>query len=136
MREGAQSTGTEACIDTPELDEVKAEDQGLVRDVIAVLSAIQHPNAVIKGWVVMPKTTFYEVVAQMDLKAGVCEISQGDMDLLKQLDTNRVSSSVRVTGAGGQVVVRVMKRSERVMTTEYDIIRVQKRARMWSSLWG
>jgi hypothetical protein len=115
----------------PELDEVKAEDKGLVRDVIAVLAAIQHPNALIKGWVVNPKPKFYEVLGTIDLKAGECEISHGDMEVLKQLDVHRVSPSVVISGQSGQLVVRVTRKSERVMVTEHDIIRIQKRARWW-----
>ena len=115
----------------PDLDEVKAEDRALVRDVIAVLSAIQHPNTVIKGWVVNPKPKFYEVLGTIDPKTEECEISHGDMELLRQLDTHRVSPSVRISGPSRHVAVRVMRKSERVMVTEYDIIRVQKRARWW-----
>jgi hypothetical protein len=131
MQEEGTSAESGAYNEEPELDEVKAEDRGLVRDVIAVLSAIQHPNIVIKGWVVNPKTKFYEVLGTVDLKAGECEISHGDMELLKQLDRHRVSPSVRMSALSGQVVVRVTPKSERVMVTEYDIIRVQKRARWW-----
>ena len=127
MQEGCLT----ALAEDPELDDVKAEDRGLVRDVIAVLSAMQHPNTVIKGWVVNPKTTHYEVLGTICLKAGECEISHGDMDLLRQLDSHRVSSSVRISPQSAQVAVRVARKSERVMVTEYDIIRVQKRSRLW-----
>jgi hypothetical protein len=127
MQEGGAATFTE----TPELDEVKAEDRALVRDVIAVLSAMQHPNTVIKGWVVNPKTGFYEVLGTIDLKSGECEISYKDMELLRVLDTHRIEPSVRISGLSAQVAVKVVQRSERVMVTEYDIIRVQKRSRWW-----
>jgi hypothetical protein len=125
-------------METPELDEVREEDRGLVRDVIAMLSAIQHPNTLIKGWVVNPKPKFYEVMGTIDPKAEECEISHEDMDLLRRLDVHRVSPAVRLdvhrvspTGPLGHLVVRVMRKSERVMVTEYDIIRVQKRTRWW-----
>jgi hypothetical protein len=117
----------------PELEEVQVEDRPLVKDVIAVLSAMQHPNTVIRGWVVtIPKATrFYEVLGSLDLKAGECEVTLEDMELLKQLDLYRVAPSLRITAAAAHLVVRVTRRSERVMVSEHSIVRVQKRARWW-----
>jgi hypothetical protein len=131
MQDNAASVATAVYTDKPELDEVKAEDRPLVRDVIAVLSAIQHPLPLIKGWVVIPKPKFYEVLGTIDQKIGECEIRNKDLDLLCQLDTHRVSPSVRLSDSSAQLVVQVTRRSEPVMITEYDIIRVQKRTRWW-----
>jgi hypothetical protein len=115
----------------PELEEVQAEDRPLVKDVIAVLSAMQHPNTVVKGWVVTPKARFYEVLGSLDLKAGECEITHEDMELLKQLDLYRVAPSLRISATSAHLVARVTRRSERVMVSEHSIVRVQKRAWWW-----
>jgi hypothetical protein len=126
-------TVKESCTlaEDPELDEVDAEDRVLVKDVIAVLSAMQHPNTVIKGWMVSPKTKFYEVQGSLDLKTGECEISHEDMDLLKQLDLYRVAPSLRISATSAHLVARVLRKSVRVMVNEHSIVRVQKRARWW-----
>jgi hypothetical protein len=118
-------------VDDPELDEVKEEDRPLIKDVISVLSAMQQPARVCKGWSVKPKgTTHYEVTGYIDTKGGEWEVFYDDLDLIRKLDYARISPvSVRVSGLSAQVFVRVLSRTERVMLTECDIIRVQKRTR-------
>lgn len=118
-------------VEDPELDEVKEEDRPLIKDVISMLSAMQHPVRVCKGWSVKPKgTTHYEVAGFIDTKGGEWEVFYDDLDLIRKLDYARISPvSVRVSGLSAHVCVRVLSRSERVMVTECDIIRVQKRTR-------
>jgi hypothetical protein len=120
-----------AYVEDPELDEVKEGDRKLIKDVISVLSALQHPSKVCKGWSVKPyQSTHYDVVGHIDTKAGGWEVCYDDLDLIRRLDYGRIGSvSVRVTGLSSQICVRVLSHSERVMVTECDIIRVRKRSR-------
>ena len=87
----------------------------------------------IKGYIVSPKTRYYEVQAFIDTKNGEWEVGFEGLDVLKALDLHRVRPvTVRVTGQSAQIVVGVLRRAERVMVTEHDVIRVQRK-RKW--LW-
>ena len=132
---GDDMTVSSTTVESLELDEVNPEDKPLVSDVICMLSAMKRPNKVIKGYIVSPKATHYEVQAFVDTRNGEWEICFEELDLLKRLDDNRVRPvTVRASGQSVQVVVGILKRSERVMLIEHDVIRVQKRARWlpWS----
>jgi hypothetical protein len=121
-----------AYVENPDLDEVKPEDRSLIKDVVSVLSAIQHPNRLCKGWSVKPQgTTHYDVVGHIDTKAGRWAVFYDDLDLIRKLDYARIGGvSVRMSGPlSAEIYVRVTSQSERVMVTECDIIRVHKRAR-------
>jgi len=123
---------TKAYVENPDLDEVKSEDRSLIKDVVSVLSAIQHPNRMCKGWSVKPRgTTHYDVIGNIDTKGGNWVVFYDDLDLIRKLDYARIGSvSVRMTGPlSAEIYVRVTSQSERVMVTECDIIRVHKRAR-------
>ena len=119
----------------PALDDVRTEDRGLVKDVIAMLEAMQQPSLLCKGWSVKPGVSpagahFYEVSAFIQAKNGEWEVFSDDLDLLRSVDYLRVGPvSVKVTGASAQIRARVLSRAERVMITESDIIRVRKRSR-------
>ncbi len=117
--------------DGPDLEGVKEEDRGLVRDVITLLAGLQHPGQLCRGWNVNPiGTTHYEVNGLIDAKQGEWEVFLEDLDLVQRLDPFRVKSvSVRVAGQAAQVRVAVMSRTERVLVTEYDVLRVRKRRR-------
>ena len=119
-------------IDPSELDGVKPEDRTLVSDVIAVLSAL--PSKLIKGYVVCPKGSSYEVQGFIDTKDGNWEVSSEDMDLLRRVDDYRIRPpSVRITKQSACIVVGVLSRSEPLAVCEHDIVRVKKRTRFW---WG
>jgi hypothetical protein len=122
-------------VDSLELDEVAPEDRSLVTDVVSVLSSFKRPNKIVKGYIVCPRATYYEVQAFVDTRNGEWEIGCDDLELLKRLDDNRVRPvTVRASGQSVQIVVGVLKRSERVMLIEHDVIRVRKRQR-WLP-WG
>ncbi len=123
----------QAAGDEPDLDGVKEEDRALVRDVIALMSALQHPGQLCKGWNVNPiGTTHYEVNGMIDAKQGEWEVFIEDLELLQRLDPFRVKNvSVRATGQATQLRVTVLSRTERVMVTEFDVLRVRKRRRWW-----
>jgi hypothetical protein len=117
-------------VDSLELDEVDKEDRALVADVVSVLSALKRSSLVVKGYIVCPRATYYEVQAFVDTRNGEWEIGCDDLELIKRLDDNRVRPvTVRAAGQSVQIVVGVLKRSERVMVTEHDVIRVRKRQR-------
>lgn len=133
MEEMQPPAKTTTSIESLDLDEVAPEDRNLVSDVISVLSTLQHPNKVIKGYIVSPKTRYYEVQAFIDTKNGEWEVGFEGLDVLKALDLHRVRPvTVRVTGQSAQIVVGVLRRAERVMVTEHDVIRVQRKRRwLW-----
>lgn len=128
---------TQAYVEDPAIDDiVKPEDQPLVKDVISMLSALQHPNNVCKKWTVSlkpVKTTQYEVTGLVDTKSGAWQVSHSDLDLLRQLNYARVGPvCVKGTGTAVEISVTVTSMGERAMVTEYDIIRVNKKARWFS----
>ena len=120
-------------IEESDLDGVKEEDRTLIKDVISLMSTLQHPAQLCKGWNVNPiGTTHYEVNGLIDTRQGDWEVFFEDLDLLRRVDPLRVQTiSVRVTGQAAQVRVKVLSRTESIMVTEYDVLRVQKRRR-----WG
>jgi hypothetical protein len=124
--------------DPPIEDVVKPEDQALVKDVISMLSALQHPNNICKKWTVNlrpVKVTQYEVTGLVDTKSGTWQVSYADLDLIRQLNYARIGPVlVRGTGSSVEISVTVTSLTERAMVTECDIIRVSKKARWFQSV--
>lgn len=122
--------------DPPIEDVVKPEDQALVKDVISMLSALQHPNNICKKWTVNlkpVKVTQYEVTGLIDTKSGTWQVSYTDLDLLRQLNYARIGPVlVKGTGSSVEISVTVTSVNERAMVTECDIIRVHKKARWFT----
>jgi hypothetical protein len=128
----------QAYVEDPPIDDVvKPEDQALVKDVISMLSALQHPNNICKKWTVSlkpVKVTQYEVTGLIDTKCGTWQVSYNDLDMLRQLNYARVGPVVvKGTGSAVEISVTVTSMSERAMVTECDIIRVHKKARWFQS---
>jgi hypothetical protein len=124
----------QAYVEDPLIDDVvKPEDQALVKDVITVLSALQHPNNICKKWSVMlkpVKVTQYEVSGMIDTKSGTWQVSYADLDMIRQLNYARIGPVVvKGTGTAVEISVTVTSTTERAMVTECDIIRVHKRAK-------
>lgn len=124
----------QAYVEDPPIDDVvKPEDQALVKDVINMLSALQHPNNVCKKWTVSlkpVKTTQYEVTGLVDTKGGTWHVSYADLDLIRQLNYTRIGPVlVKGTGSTVEICVTVTSMGERAMVTECDIIRVSKKTR-------
>lgn len=127
-----QPAAMKVFVEDPTMDEVKPEDHRLVKDVLSVMSALHFPDKLFKGWHVKSKgTTHYEILGYIDTSGGEWEVFYDDLDLIRKLDYARITASVRVSGLSAQICVRVLSQSERVMVTECDIIRVQKRTRAW-----
>lgn len=127
----------QAYVEDPAIDDVvKPDDQQLVKDVITMLSALQHPNNVCKKWTVTlkpVKTTQYEVTGLIDTKSGAWQVSYEDLDLLRQLNYARVGPvCVKGNGTTVEISVTVTSLGERAMVTQCDIIRVAKKARWFS----
>jgi hypothetical protein len=123
--------------DPPIEDIVKTEDQALIKDVISVLSSLQHPNNICKKWTVSlkpVKVTQYEVTGLIDTKNGTWQVSYTDLDMIRQLNYARVGPvSVRGTGNSVDITVTVTSMTERAMVTECDIIRVHKKSRWFQA---
>lgn len=119
----------------PPLEGVHVDDRILVRDVISVLQALQHPLKLCKDWHVRPissssKTVGYDICATLETSSCDWQVQFSDLDLIKQLDYARVGNiSVRGVGPTVQIQVNVAAKSVPVMVTQTDIIRVQKRHR-------
>ena len=130
-----QPAAMKVFVEDPVMDEVKPEDHRLVKDVLSMMSALHYPDKLFKGWHVKSKgTTHYEVTGCIDTSSGEWEVFYDDLDLIRKLDYARISPvSVRVSGLSAQICVRVLSQSERVMVTECDIIRVQKRTRWFGT---
>jgi len=123
-------------LDPPVDDVVKQEDRALVKDVVSMMYALQHPDQVCKTVTVSPSklnTRQYEVCGLVDTKSGCWQVSYGDLDLIRQLNFSHVGPIiVKGTGPTVQICVTVTSLSERAMVTEYDVIRVQKRSRWFN----
>lgn len=123
--------------DPPIEDIVKPDDQALVKDVISMLSALQHPNNICKKWTVTlkpVKATQYEVTGLIDTKNGTWQVSYSDLDLLRQLNYARIGPVyVKGTGTAVEISVTVTSVTERAMVTECDIIRVCKKTKWFQA---
>ena len=131
----------QAYVEDPQIDDVvKPEDQALVKDVISMLSALQHPNNICKKWSVMlkpVKTTQYEVSGLIDTKSGTWQVSYTDLDQIRQLNYARIGPVlVKGTGVAVEISVTVTSTTERAMVTECDIIRVQKKTKWFHGKTG
>jgi hypothetical protein len=119
--------------DPPIDDIVLADDRALVKDVISMLSALQHPNNICKKWTVNRKpvkTVQYEVTGLVDTTNGAWQVTYDDLDLIRQLNYTRIGPvGVRGNGTSVEIAVTVTSMAERAMVVETDIIRVSKRAR-------
>jgi hypothetical protein len=128
-----QQAEVSVMLDAPVDDVVRAEDRALVKDVVSLLYALQHPGQICKSVTVAPSKTNtkqYEVCGLVDVKSGCWQVSYGDLDLIRQLNYSHIGPiSVKGTGTTVQICVVVTSLSERAMVTEYDVIRVTKRAK-------
>lgn len=130
----SESVPMQAYVEDPVIDDlVKPEDQALVKDVISMLSGLQHPNNICKKWAVTlkpVKVTQYEITGLVDTKSGTWQVSFTDLDMIRQLNYARIGPvHVKGTGTSVEISVTVTSNSERAMVTECDIIRVYKKSR-------
>jgi hypothetical protein len=114
----------------PVLDGVQDEDRANVRNVIYVLHALK----LCVSWSVTPKNQGYEIVGTVDSKINQ-EIELRDMELIKRVDTLRVSTvALRVMGgpcSTVSVAVYVLRKSEPVVLEEQDIVQIQRKRKFW-----
>lgn len=120
-------------LDPPVDDIVKAEDRALVKDVISILYALQHPDQICKTVSVNPSKSsnkHYEVCGLVDTKSGCWQVNYCDLDMIRQLNYSHVGPiSVKGTGSTVQICVNVTSLCERAMVTEFDVIRVAKKTK-------
>jgi hypothetical protein len=118
-------------IEEPVIDEVRPEDRALIKDVIALLECLQHPNKLCKCWTVQTLDQSYEVLATVNTAAAETEIFLEDLQTLQQLDPLRITSvSVRHVNGVPQIKLRVLGAAERVCVYTTDVIRVIKKRRL------
>ena len=126
-------SGVSVILDPPVDDIVKPEDRALVKDVVSLLYALQHPDQICKTVSVNPSkvsTKHYEVSGLVDTKSGCWQVSYTDLDLIRQLNYAHVGPiCVKGTGSTVQICVTVTSLSERAMVTECDVIRISKRTK-------
>jgi hypothetical protein len=113
----------------PQLSGVKTEDRTMVRNVIYVLHAIQHPARLCQSWNVTNTRIGYDIVGLIEPSKDF-EVSLYDLEMLHGVDPLRVQNvSVRKTGDAPQIVIRVLSRTEPITLTELDVVTIRKKRR-------
>jgi hypothetical protein len=110
------------------LDNVHAEDQVIVRNVVAAIEALKQ-DKILLSWTVDSSNGYYTVNAFIN-DSSDCEFSKTELDTIHDVNPLRVvSASVARTGGKMRVKVRISDRNEPLMLTETQVISVRKRAR-------
>ena len=121
-------------ISEPALQGVKQEDRTTVRNVIYLLHACKHPARMCVSWNVANARdgTGYEITGFLDPSKDY-EIFKEELEMIALADPLRVKSiSVGKTGDAPRIMIKVLSRSEPVMMTEFDVLTVHKKRRLWS----
>ena len=126
--------------DPPIEDIVLKEDVNLIKDIISLLSGLQHPDKICKKWnILLRPTRFkqYEVTGLIDTREGSWQVDYSSLDLIRQLNYSHITN-VSVKGTAGNVEISVIVTSltERALVTECDVIRVRKRTRWFQGILG
>jgi hypothetical protein len=110
------------------LDNVHAEDQVIVRNVVAAIEALKQ-DKILLSWTVDSSNGYYTVNAFINDSAD-CKFSKTELDTIHDVNPLRVvSASVARTGGKMRVKVRISDRNEPLMLTETQVVAVRKRAR-------
>lgn len=110
------------------LDNVHAEDQVIVRNVVAAIEALKSEK-ILLSWTVDANQGCYTVNAYVNDTVD-CEFSKAELDTIHDVNPLRViSASVARTGGKMRIKVRISDRNEPLMLTETQILSVRKRAR-------
>ena len=110
------------------LDNVHAEDQIIVRNVIAAIEALKLEK-ILLSWTVDSGQGCYTVNAYINDTAD-CEFSKAELDTIHDVNPLRVlSASVARLGGKMRIKVRISDRNEPLMLTETQVLVVRKKAR-------
>lgn len=110
------------------LDNVHAEDQIIVRNVVAAIEALKLEK-ILLSWTVDTSHGCYTVNAFINDTAD-CEFSKAELDTIHDVNPLRVlSASVARTGGKMRIKVRISDRNEPLMLTETQVLVVRKKAR-------
>lgn len=110
------------------LDNVHAEDQIVVRNVVAAIEALKLEK-ILLSWTVDAGHGCYTVNAFINDTAD-CEFSKAELDTIHDVNPLRVlSASVARTGGKMRIKVRISDRNEPLMLTETQVLVVRKKAR-------
>lgn len=110
------------------MDNVHAEDQIIVRNVVAAIEALKLEK-ILLSWTVDAGHGCYTVNAYIN-DASDCEFSKAELDTIHDVNPLRVlSASVARTGGKMRIKVRISDRNEPLMLTETQVLVVRKKAR-------
>lgn len=110
------------------MDNVHAEDQIIVRNVVAAIEALKLEK-ILMSWTVDTNPGFYVVNAFINDSAD-CEFSKTELDTIHDVNPLRViSASLARTGGKMRIKVRISDRNEPLMLTETQVLVVRKKAR-------
>ena len=110
------------------LDNVHAEDQVIVRNVVAAIEALKLEK-ILLSWTVDSSSGSYTVNAFINDSAD-CEFSKAELDSIHDVNPLRVlSASVARTAGKMRIKVRISDRNEPLMLTETQVLVVRKKAR-------
>jgi hypothetical protein len=110
------------------LDNVHAEDQIIVRNVIAAIEALKLEK-ILLSWTVDAAQGYYTVNAYINDTAD-CEFSKTELDTIHDVNPLRVlSASVARLAGKMRIKVRISDRNEPLMLTETQVLVVRKKAR-------
>jgi len=113
------------------LDNVHAEDQIIVKNVIAAIETLKLEK-ILLSWTVDATLGCYTVSAFIN-DGTDCEFSKSELDVIHDVNPLRViSASVARTGGKMRIKVRISDRNEPLMLTETQVLVVRKRAR-WAA---
>ena len=110
------------------LDNVHAEDQIIVRNVVAAIEALKIEK-ILLSWTVDVNQGCYTVNAYIN-DAADCEFSKAELETIHDVNPLRVLGAAVARVAGKmRIKVRISDRNEPLMLTETQVLSVRKRAR-------
>jgi hypothetical protein len=113
------------------LDNVHAEDQIIVRNVVAAIESLKLEK-ILLSWAVDSNQGYYIVNAFIK-DTEDCEFSKSELDTIHDVNPLRViSASVARTGGKMKIRVKISDRNEPLMLTETQVLVVRKKAR-WAN---
>jgi hypothetical protein len=110
------------------LDNVHAEDQVIVRNVVAAIESLKIEK-ILLSWAVDTNKGYYVVNAFINDTAD-CEFSKAELDTIHDVNPLRVMGAAvsRINGKM-RIKVKISDRDEPLMLTETQVLVVRKKAR-------
>jgi hypothetical protein len=110
------------------LDNVHAEDQVIIRNVVAVIELLKIEK-ILLSWAVDTNQGYYTISAFIN-DTSDCEFSKAELDTIHDVNPLRVISAAvsRISGKM-RIKVKVSDRNEPLMLTDTQVVVVRKKAR-------